>query len=345
MFTGIVMGILTPDIDPFFQAVIIYISLFVSYPLTIIIHECGHLVTGLMTGYKFSSFRIGKKMLVKENNKFKIKKFSILGTGGQCLLVPPEYDENFPWFFYNLGGCLFNFLITILCIVFTIIFSNNYILVAILTSFIYMNLASCLINIIPLQLGMPNDGYNILMIFKEKESSWCIYSQLMIGDLQIKGIKYQDMDPGLFQIPEHANLNNPLYQPILLTQINILHEQFKFIEAKELIEKINQKCKLFPILKNECDCEYLFYLLMENPNNSEIKILYKKISKYLNKTSKIMAGRQRILYAYELLVNKDQTKADKHLASFNKLIQSHPFQAEIECEKEIIKLIEKEACK
>ena len=33
-------------------------SLFLAYNLVIIIHEGGHLVFGLLTGYKFSSFRI-----------------------------------------------------------------------------------------------------------------------------------------------------------------------------------------------------------------------------------------------------------------------------------------------
>lgn len=324
---------------------IMYLAFIISFPLTAIIHESGHLVMGLITGYKFSSFRIGKWMLIKENNHFRFKKFSLLGTGGQCLLIPPEYNENFSWFFYNFGGSLFNFLTTLICFMITFFFPIHPIFIVSLVVLAYISLVIGLLNIIPLQLGLPNDGYNIMMMIKEKDSRWCIYSQLMIGDLQVKGVKYQDMDPGLFQIPENVNLNNPLYQPILLSQVNVLHEQFKFIEAKKLIDEINQQCKLFPLLKNEYDCDYLFYLIMENPDNPKIEELYKSISKHLKKTSKLMANRQRVLYAYELLMNKNQTKAAKHLASFNKLIQSHPFQAEIECEKEIIKLIEKEVYK
>ncbi|MGG7060755.1 M50 family metallopeptidase, partial [Clostridium tertium] len=57
-----------------------------------ILHEAGHLVFGLMSGYEFVSFRVGKFTLIKENNKFCIKKFTVKGTGGQCLMMPKIDD-------------------------------------------------------------------------------------------------------------------------------------------------------------------------------------------------------------------------------------------------------------
>ena len=42
------------------------ISLFIAGYLQIILHEAGHLLFGLATGYKFISFRIGKLTLIKE---------------------------------------------------------------------------------------------------------------------------------------------------------------------------------------------------------------------------------------------------------------------------------------
>ena len=46
--------------------------------LGIAIHEAGHLIFGLMTGYKFSSYRIFSLMWIKdENNKIKLKRFKL----------------------------------------------------------------------------------------------------------------------------------------------------------------------------------------------------------------------------------------------------------------------------
>lgn len=74
-----------------------------------IFHEAGHLVAGLLSGYRFSSFRIGNFMLVKENEKMKCKRLSLAGTGGQCLMIPPDMiDGKIPFVLYNLGGSLMN---------------------------------------------------------------------------------------------------------------------------------------------------------------------------------------------------------------------------------------------
>ena len=53
--------------------VVLFVGLFVGMYLQLIIHEAGHLVFGLLSGYRFSSFRIGSFMLLKENDKFVLK--------------------------------------------------------------------------------------------------------------------------------------------------------------------------------------------------------------------------------------------------------------------------------
>ncbi len=90
----------------FLQLVYAFVCLIAGYMAGIIIHESGHLVTGLRSGYEFISFRIGSMTWVKENGKLSQKKFNIAGTGGQCLMMPPESDkpENVPFVLYFLGG-------------------------------------------------------------------------------------------------------------------------------------------------------------------------------------------------------------------------------------------------
>ena len=65
------------------QDIFIYIILILSiYPALffhIIVHEAGHLVFGLLTGYKFSSFRIASFMWLKENGKLKLKRLTAIG--------------------------------------------------------------------------------------------------------------------------------------------------------------------------------------------------------------------------------------------------------------------------
>ena len=64
-------------------------------------------------------------MWLKENGKIKFKKFSLAGTGGQCLMVPPEIvDGKIPVFLYNMGGAFMNIIISLISLVLFFIFTN-----------------------------------------------------------------------------------------------------------------------------------------------------------------------------------------------------------------------------
>ena len=60
----------------------------VAFILQIVLHEGGHLLFGLLSGYRFVSFRIFNWTLIRQEGKFRLKRFGIAGTGGQCLMLP-----------------------------------------------------------------------------------------------------------------------------------------------------------------------------------------------------------------------------------------------------------------
>ena len=82
--------------------------MYIASYLQTIFHESGHLIFGLLTGYKFISFRIGHFMFIREKGRLKVKLYNVVGTAGQCLMMPPQWSENIPYRLYNLGGCIMN---------------------------------------------------------------------------------------------------------------------------------------------------------------------------------------------------------------------------------------------
>ena len=70
------------------------VSLVVSVPLLIMVHEAGHLVCGLLSGYKFVSFRIFDFTILRSEGRLRVKRFAVAGTGGQCLLSPPDKADR-----------------------------------------------------------------------------------------------------------------------------------------------------------------------------------------------------------------------------------------------------------
>lgn len=103
-------------VDNFFDKLVrmygTLVSLLAGFLVHIIIHEAGHLIFGLMTGYSYVSFRIGSYTLVKQDKKLKFKRFNIPGTAGQCLMMPPKIiDGKFPFVIYNFGGAIMNIIV------------------------------------------------------------------------------------------------------------------------------------------------------------------------------------------------------------------------------------------
>ena len=96
-----------------FKMILVALVFLIGYILHIFIHEGGHLIFGLLSGYEFVSFRVGSFVLIREDGKFRFKRYNIPGTAGQCLMMPPEKKEgSFPFILYNLGGALTNIIVS-----------------------------------------------------------------------------------------------------------------------------------------------------------------------------------------------------------------------------------------
>lgn len=107
----------TDFIEMMLAAGIGVLSFLISQMFLIILHETGHLVCGLLSGYKFVSFRIYSLTFIKMDGRLRVRRYSIAGTGGQCLLTPPDLPlKKIPTGWYNFGGVLFN-IIALLAVV------------------------------------------------------------------------------------------------------------------------------------------------------------------------------------------------------------------------------------
>ena len=85
--------------------------------LQIIFHEAGHLVFGLLSGFRMVSFRVANIILVRHDEGWQFGRFSIAGTGGQCLMEPKIDDvkdaHQMPYAWYLAGGVIANVVVAI----------------------------------------------------------------------------------------------------------------------------------------------------------------------------------------------------------------------------------------
>ena len=157
--------------------------------LQVLLHEGGHLVCGLATGYRFVSFRIFNLTFIRKDGKLCIKRFSLAGTGGQCLLTPPERPlEDIPTTLYNLGGVLANLLTAILAFLPLLTVDGlPYLLKFFLLMLSLIGILLAGMNGIPMKMGgIGNDADNMRLLLKDSKSKQALVTQLRINALVTK---------------------------------------------------------------------------------------------------------------------------------------------------------------
>ncbi len=340
---GLCAVFLMPDIEGLGDFFWMLVSLVISFYLHIILHEGGHLVCGLLSGYKFVSFRIGSDILIKIDGKYHLKKFNIPGTGGQCLLDPPEMvDGQYPAKLYNLGGGLSNFLFSAIGFIIAQT-SDARIVPIVMLPFIFIGLALGATNLIPLRIGgIANDGYNLMTLDKDPVSSKALWQQLRVNKLQSDGIRLKDMDVELFDLAQSDIEANPLVDQMKLFWLQRLMDEKRFDEADAFGKELEAGKTSIELFKNMIGVELLYLELIGPCRETEVNRRYNKTMKKWLKLVKGYPSTHRVNYAYAVRFAKDEKMASKAAAGFVKACKGYPMQGEIETEKMLFAEVEKE---
>ncbi len=322
----------------YFLWLALYLLVFYAvYFLQIIIHESGHLVFGLLTGYTFVSFRIGSFIITKKDGKFCFARFAMAGTAGQCLLCPPEEKEGkLPFVLYNFGGVIFNVIFAVVSLVLYAFLPNVTVLSAALVISAVLGVYTAATNGIPMRMGLVNnDGFNALSLGKDECSLRSFANQLRINARMAKGERLRDMPKRLFELSDGADAGNPINAAIKVFACNRLMDEHRFTEAAELCKILISDEAVLPIYKNMLVCDLAFCEMIAGERERAASRFNRELIKFLS----LMAKNPSIVrtqYAHALSCEKDMEKAKKHIVSFEKLAKKYPYSGDIESERELL---------
>lgn len=330
-----------PEEQEILLLLIIFLSIYITMYVQIIIHELGHLVFGLISGYKFSSFRIGNIMLLKTGGKLKFKKMKIAGTAGQCLMSPPEMkDGKMPVLLYNLGGALFN---VISCAIFFIIYlftKDNDLISVIFELSIAYGIYFAALNAIPMKTGtIDNDGYNALSLRNNKEAQQAFWTQLKVNELQSKGTRLKNMPDEWFYIPKVTDMRNNIIATVGVFTCNRLMDQHNFEEANEKMKQIlRAKTAIVGVHRNLLVCDRIYCELINENKTSAKKLMTTELKNFMQ-SMKDFPSIIRTEYTYALLVEEALDKANALKKKFIEKGKTYPYPADIRSEKELIDIV------
>ena len=314
-------------------------AVMVCYFLHIIIHEGGHLIFGLLSGYQFVSFRIGSLILYKANGKYRFGKYKLAGTGGQCLMAPPELvDGMMPYRLYNMGGAIMNLIFTVPAILAFIALKPTGILKIFVIVWIGIGIFAAATNGIPMSMGeVDNDGKNALSMGKNKKALYALWLQLKVNQLQTEGKSLMEMPDEWFEMPEESDLCNPLIAVIAALHCNRMLEERRYEETSLKIGEILLSTSgMLGVHKMLLQIDQIFCEIMSSRRQEILDCMSEKNLRNFMKAMKNYPSVLRTEYAYALCVEKDSKKAQKLKKRFEKIMKSHPNQAEVQMEMRLI---------
>ena len=297
--------------------ILFFITGVIAFILHIIVHEAGHLVFGLLSGYKFVSFRVFDFKIIKdENGKLNFRYEKIAGTGGQCLMRASEYIEGkFKYKLYLLGGVIFNIVFSIVS---WLIFPSYYTLLFALIGF-----TLAFLNLIPMGF---NDGMTFYHASKDETTRFVLY-------LQLEYVYYQSIGKNLLiERPEIVEKINSLE----ITNTNYLTDSLEFIKLDgleyffEFDALYNESRKLYverdnllPVYKVELMALLVKLISLVNPEDELLEELMKDKT-LLARLKQKNPQAKNILATYEYGVKLDDEKALGLIAEARKIKNKAP---------------------
>jgi hypothetical protein len=318
---------------------LLLLNLFVAMFLQTVIHESGHLIFGLLSGYRFSSFRIGSFMMLNDGNKMVIRRHSLAGTGGQCLMVPPQmHGGKMPVLLYNLGGPIMN-LVTgaVFCALYFAVPAGSPPEPFFIMAAVY-GIGFALINGIPMRFAaVDNDGYNAISLEKNPAALQAFWTQLTVNGESAKGIRLKDMPEDWFKMPAKEEMQNSFIAAQAVLCSSRLLDQHRFDEATELLDRLLAlDSGLIGIHRNLLACDRIYLeLILKNRKevlDSLLSDAHRKFIKSMRKFPSVI----RTEYACALLVQKDIDKAKEFALLFEKVAKSFPYPSDIQAERELM---------
>lgn len=330
-----------PSYEVILTIIILLLATAVFFFIHIALHEVGHLIFGLLTGYKFSSYRIGNFMWLRDGDAIRFRRLTITGTGGQCLMIPPDSaDGDIPYRAYNLGGSIVNLIFGAPIFAVLLPLCRTAVHPAIICLMLFGNIGVtlALMNGLPMNMGgMDNDGMNAVSLGKNSAARRAFYTQMKANEQLSRGIRLKDMPDELFVMPSAAEMQNPLSAAIAVFIASRMIDAQSFTEADTLIAKIlSGNNAVAGIHRNLLVCERVYCeLISENRSQTIDAFLVPQQLKFMRAMRRFPSV-IRTEYAIALLHKRDEARAAELLRQFDKVALTYPYPCDIESERELI---------
>ena len=244
-FNTVIEYFLNQDILKILLAVIILLAgSSIAFFISVLIHELGHIIIGLLAGFKIYSFTLFNRETIYHNGKKTKNKIKNNFSFGSCEFINKK-EKNIKGRFTALtaGGIIFSFIMMLVYLALNVFLknANPYIYVFISTGLI-ISLYIFLSVLLPAQIkGTHTDGAIIYGLTKNKD-----YTTVLLSLLKIQTELYSGKSPS--QIDRELYFNVPLLSDdhISMLKLYFLRQMYYLDNADYIsVAKTNQRLLYF----------------------------------------------------------------------------------------------------
>ena len=314
-FSTVVNKIFGHDALPYLaKAAMTIILICVACFLQLIIHEGGHLVTGLLTGYRFVSFRVLNWLLIRKDDRLQWRNFELAGTGGQCLLAPPDKPlEQIDTRWYNAGGVLANVITAVLAIVLMYTVDMPLWMHALMFLMAFIGVSFALLNGIPMKVGgVANDGLNLFQMEKDRPAKLCFCNILEVNARGQEGEPYTGMPERLFAMPDPLDWENALHVGAVLLSVTRKMAFHRWEDAYQLLtEAHDNKDSYMTLYQMEIENMMTQVCIFTGRDKEARQHYSKEVAKNVTRNAPTQSDKQLTRMAVALALDGDRPRAEQ----------------------------------
>ena len=334
-----------PGLSPVAELGLYIAAVVLIYPLFLagtVLHEAGHLIFGLLTGWRFVSFRVGSVIWLRgADGRIRRGRFALAGTAGQCLLAPPPWREaGFPYRLYNMGGVIMNLLTAVVCGLLTAIFWHRPLAALVLAEAALLSLLMALLNGIPLRgMAVNNDGSNQVFMRQSANARRALWLQMSVAAAEAQGKHLREMPDKWFKPFPAEAMDNPLIASIAVFAAEQKLNAFDLPGAEAAIRALLAREKgVAPLYKALLTVDGAFCELAGGHPGDLCESLNAPAYRQMLKSMRRYPAILRTRYAEALLKNNDDALAQAYLEAFEEVAEDYPYPQDIEFEREAMAL-------
>jgi len=256
-------------------------SIFLGFFLQLILHEIGHLIFGLLTGWDFLIFQLNRFALLHLKNKNRLA--VVRSKNYQCIMSPKSINSN-PML-YTIGGCIVN--------LFSAVTGFLIILINRMTPSLWLYIWS--FTVFGIGFYVMNGTFRINRICNDKAcydllkynpyTRLCHNAQLIIAKYLANGFTYRQIGKELICIcPDTAGNDIEAYQDILEYYYYLDMNQFNM--AEQALNKIDTTASFSREITDTLQMEQIYIKLLQrliSNDKNEIDFPYFDVRKHTKK--------------------------------------------------------------